>query len=187
MTAARDKRKIQIMKNQADWLLHIIIPKHFAEQLKNTSKYSENHKNADIMFASIVNFHEMYDESFEGGKEYPHALNELASTGAAGYDIFCVKGFEIKPNEQKAIFTDLALEMPNNCYARIAPKSSLSLNNIMINAGVIDGDYRGNIGVLMHNFGLKIIIFEPGSVIAQIIFEQIMHPSFIEKTFIKHH
>ncbi|XP_023236704.1 adenylate cyclase type 9-like [Centruroides sculpturatus] len=77
MTAARDKRKIQIMKNQADWLLHNIIPKHVAEQLKNTSKYSENHKNAGIMFASIVNFHEMYDESFEGGKEYLRVLNEL--------------------------------------------------------------------------------------------------------------
>lgn len=77
MTAARDKRKIQIMKNQADWLLHNIIPKHVVEQLKTTSKYSENHKNAGIIFASIVNFHEMYDESFEGGKEYLRVLNEL--------------------------------------------------------------------------------------------------------------
>ncbi|XP_023231468.1 uncharacterized protein LOC111631454, partial [Centruroides sculpturatus] len=73
---------------------------------------------------------------------------QKASMGDAGYDIFCVQGFEIKPNEQKVIFTDLALEIPNNCYARIAPKSSLSLNNILINAGVIDFDYRGNIGVI---------------------------------------
>ncbi|XP_023216712.1 deoxyuridine 5'-triphosphate nucleotidohydrolase-like [Centruroides sculpturatus] len=143
----------------------------------------------------------MDDEEHE--TENPHQLEENGETNnaktsvmelenkkqslyqpasAAGYDIFCVKGFEIKPNEHKVIFTDLALEMPNNCYARIAPKSSLSLNNIIINAGVIDCDYRGNIRVLMYNFGSEIIIFEPGSAIAEIIFEQIMHPTFIEKT-----
>ncbi|KAH9373303.1 hypothetical protein HPB48_005048 [Haemaphysalis longicornis] len=75
--AARDEQRIQSMKNQADWLLHNIIPRHVAEQLKNTSKYSENHRDAGIIFASIVNFHEMYDESYEGGKEYLRVLNEL--------------------------------------------------------------------------------------------------------------
>lgn len=75
--AARDEQRIQSMKNQADWLLHNIIPRHVAEQLRNTSKYSENHRDAGIIFASIVNFHEMYDESYEGGKEYLRVLNEL--------------------------------------------------------------------------------------------------------------
>ncbi|EEC13784.1 adenylate cyclase, putative, partial [Ixodes scapularis] len=75
--AARDEQRIQAMKNQADWLLHNIIPRHVAEQLKNTSKYSENHRDAGIIFASIVNFHEMYDESYEGGKEFLRVLNEL--------------------------------------------------------------------------------------------------------------
>lgn len=75
--AARDEQRIQSMKNQADWLLHNIIPRHVAEQLKNTSKYSENHRDAGIIFASIVNFHEMYDESYEGGKEFLRVLNEL--------------------------------------------------------------------------------------------------------------
>ncbi|XP_067012172.2 adenylate cyclase type 9 [Anabrus simplex] len=77
IVAARDKAKVQSMKNQADWLLHNIIPKHVADQLKNTAKYSENHHNVGIIFASIVNFNEMYDESYLGGKEYLRVLNEL--------------------------------------------------------------------------------------------------------------
>ncbi|UYV64322.1 CREBBP [Cordylochernes scorpioides] len=77
VTAARDRRRIQAMKNQADWLLHNLLPKHVAEHLKTSSKYSENHKDAGIIFASIVNFNEMYDESYEGGKEYLRVLNEL--------------------------------------------------------------------------------------------------------------
>ncbi|XP_064481498.1 adenylate cyclase type 9-like isoform X2 [Ornithodoros turicata] len=77
IVAARDEQRIQAMKNQADWLLHNIIPRHVAEILKTTSKYSENHRDAGIIFASIVNFNEMYDESYEGGKEYLRVLNEV--------------------------------------------------------------------------------------------------------------
>ncbi|XP_047113588.1 adenylate cyclase type 9 [Schistocerca piceifrons] len=77
VVAARDKARVQNMKNQADLLLHNIIPKHVADQLKNTAKYSENHHDVGIIFASIVNFNEMYDESYLGGKEYLRVLNEL--------------------------------------------------------------------------------------------------------------
>ncbi|XP_058807172.1 adenylate cyclase type 9 [Phymastichus coffea] len=75
--AARDKSRVQSMKNQADWLLHNIIPKYVADQLKTTAKYSQNHKQVGIIFASIVNFNELYDESYLGGKEYLRVLNEL--------------------------------------------------------------------------------------------------------------
>ncbi|KAF4520727.1 hypothetical protein B566_EDAN004847 [Ephemera danica] len=75
--AARDKAKVQATKNQVDWLLHNIIPQHVAEQLKSTARYSENHKMVGIIFASIVNFNEMYDESYLGGREYLRVLNEL--------------------------------------------------------------------------------------------------------------
>ncbi|XP_041973413.1 adenylate cyclase type 9 [Aricia agestis] len=77
VVANRDKQRVQNMRNQADWLLHNIIPRHVAEQLKNTAKYSENHRDVGIIFASIVNFNEMYDESYLKGKEYLRVLNEL--------------------------------------------------------------------------------------------------------------
>ncbi|XP_072383454.1 adenylate cyclase type 9 isoform X1 [Diabrotica undecimpunctata] len=75
--ANRDKNKVETLKNQADYLIYNIVPEHVAEQLKKDAKYSENFKNVAIIFASIVNFNEMYDESFEGGKEYLRVLNEL--------------------------------------------------------------------------------------------------------------
>ncbi|KAJ2950736.1 hypothetical protein O0L34_g8997 [Tuta absoluta] len=77
MVASRDKQKVQNMRNQADWLLHNIIPRHVADQLKNTAKYSENHKDVGVIFASIINFNEMYDESYLKGKEFLRVLNEL--------------------------------------------------------------------------------------------------------------
>ena len=77
VVASRGKAKVQTMKNQADWLLNNIMPENVVEVLKNTAKYSENHKNVGIIFASIVNFNEMYDETYFGGKEYLRFLNEL--------------------------------------------------------------------------------------------------------------
>lgn len=64
---------------QADWLLHNIIPNHVSDQLKKSAKYSENHKDVGIVFASLVNFNELYDESYMGGKEFLRVLNELIS------------------------------------------------------------------------------------------------------------
>ncbi|KAK5644113.1 hypothetical protein RI129_007958 [Pyrocoelia pectoralis] len=75
--ANRDKIHVQQLKNQADWLIYNIVPEHVAEQLKKNAKYSENFKDVAIIFASIVNFNEMYDESYLGGKEFLRVLNEL--------------------------------------------------------------------------------------------------------------
>ena len=95
LLAAKDRKKILTLKNQvseaalrlmgdnvgvqADWLLHNIIPSHVSDQLKKSAKYSKNHKDIGIVFASLVNFNELYDESYMGGKEFLRVLNELIS------------------------------------------------------------------------------------------------------------
>ena len=54
LLSVRDRRKIQSLKNQADWLLHNIIPRHVSESLKKSAQYSENHHEVGIIFASLV-------------------------------------------------------------------------------------------------------------------------------------
>ncbi|XP_068606839.1 adenylate cyclase type 9 [Brachionichthys hirsutus] len=75
--ADKHRFKIQTMRNQAEWLLGNIIPIHVADQLKVTQSYSKNHDSVGVIFASIVNFSEFYEESYEGGKECYRVLNEL--------------------------------------------------------------------------------------------------------------
>ncbi|KAL1005747.1 hypothetical protein UPYG_G00063450 [Umbra pygmaea] len=75
--ADKHRDKIQTMRDQANWLLGNIIPIHVSEQLKVTQSYSKNHDNVGVIFASIVNFSEFYEESYEGGKECYRVLNEL--------------------------------------------------------------------------------------------------------------
>ncbi|KAF7641312.1 hypothetical protein LDENG_00285390, partial [Lucifuga dentata] len=75
--ADKHRSKNQMMRDQAEWLLGNIIPIHVAEHLKVTQSYSKNHDNVGVIFASIVNFSEFYEESYEGGKECYRVLNEL--------------------------------------------------------------------------------------------------------------
>jgi dUTP pyrophosphatase len=74
--------------------------------------------------------------------------------------------------------TGIALEIPSDCYARIAPRSGLAFNyGLMVNAGVVDSDYRGEIKVIMYNPGTSAYRISPGDKIAQLIFERIYAPA----------
>ena len=75
--AALDKQRTETHKQQATWLLESIFPKHVSEELKISNLYSRNYYNVGVLFASIVNFGEFYEENFEGGKECIRVLNEL--------------------------------------------------------------------------------------------------------------
>jgi deoxyuridine 5'-triphosphate nucleotidohydrolase len=82
-----------------------------------------------------------------------HAILPVrGSEHAAGYDLSSAYDVTI-PAQGKAIAkTDLAMVIPNGCYGRVAPRSGLSWkHHIDVGAGVIDADYRGNVGVVLFN------------------------------------
>jgi dUTP pyrophosphatase len=97
------------------------------------------------------------------------------SDGSAGYDIRAYHDVVIEPGEWKLIKTGVAVQVPIDCYVRVAPRSGLALKfGIQVGAGVIDSDYRDGIGVILfnhsqnNNFEVK-----KGDRIAQLIFEKI--------------
>ncbi len=48
--------------------------------------------------------------------------------------------------------TDLSIACPPGTYARVAPRSGLAVKNFIdTGAGVVDEDYRGNVGVVLFN------------------------------------
>ena len=50
--------------------------------------------------------------------------------------------------------TDLAIAIPPNTYARVAPRSGLAVKHFIDTAaGVVDEDYRGAVGVVLYNHG----------------------------------
>ena len=124
------------------------------------------------------------------------------SIGAAGYDLhaahdciipkICLK-IEMDTTEEKKeveniyvskalIKTDIACKIPDTHYGRVAPRSGVSWkHHVHVGAGVIDSDYRGNIGIVLYNLSSKDFIIKKGDRVAQLIFERIENNAMIEE------
>jgi len=110
-------------------------------------------------------------------------LNDLAiiptrgSPHSAGYDLYSIEKYTLKPHERKLFKTGLAISIPQGMYGRIAPRSGLAFKQgIDVMAGVIDEDYRNEVGVVLINLShedvtLPVIKDGKETAIAQIIFE----------------
>lgn len=105
------------------------------------------------------------------------------SVKAAGYDLYSTEFHILKPGERKLFKTGLSMAIPEGMYGRIAPRSGLAFKKgIDVLAGVIDEDYRGDVGVILINFGNEDFNVMVGDRIAQIIFEIYNEVSFEEQS-----
>ncbi len=97
-----------------------------------------------------------------------------ASLGAAGYDLSSAYDYVIPANGKELVKTDLIVMIPVGHYGRIAPRSSLAWKNyIGVGAGVIDPDYRGNVGVILFNHSSVDFVIKKGDRVAQLLLEKI--------------
>ncbi|XP_038058233.1 deoxyuridine 5'-triphosphate nucleotidohydrolase-like [Patiria miniata] len=102
---------------------------------------------------------------------------------AAGHDLYSAEDKIVPAEGKQTVMTDITIELPEGCYGRVAPRSGLARkNHIDVGAGVIDRDYRGNVGVVMFNLGKEDFKVEKGSRIAQLICERILYPELEEVT-----
>ena len=103
------------------------------------------------------------------------------SDRAAGCDLFSAEDSIVSPKSRKLIKTDIIVIIQDGYYGRIAPRSGLAVKNFIdVGAGVIDSDYRGNVGILLFNFGDTDFIVKKHDKIAQLIIEQIAIPKIVE-------
>ena len=72
----------------------------------------------------------------------------------------------------------LAISLPSGVYARIALHSGLAVKKFVdMGAGVMDSDYRGEIGVVLFNHSAMDFSVQVGDKIAQLILEKIKTPA----------
>lgn len=89
--------------------------------------------------------------------------------------------YTVPAHGKEMVKTDLQVEIPDGCYGRVAPRSGLAVKNFIdVGAGVIDQDYRGNVGVVLFNHSETSFDIKKGDRIAQLICEQITHPELVE-------
>merc|ERR1719415_310269 len=99
------------------------------------------------------------------------------SARAAGYDLYSAEDATIPARGKGLVKTDLQIKVPHGTYGRVAPRSGLAWkHHIDIGAGVVDEDYRGNVGVVMFNHASVDFEVKAGDRIAQLVCEKISYP-----------
>ncbi|GFY57760.1 deoxyuridine 5'-triphosphate nucleotidohydrolase, partial [Trichonephila inaurata madagascariensis] len=100
---------------------------------------------------------------------------------AAGYDLYSAYDYVVPAQGKVLAMTDIQVQVPPGHYGRVAPRSGLAVKNFIdVGAGVVDEDYRGNLGVVLFNFGSEPFKVMKGDRIAQFICEKISYPELEE-------
>ena len=99
-------------------------------------------------------------------------LPKYTTPGAAGMDLYSSEDYILEGNGVLLISTGIAIELPEGYEAQIRPRSGLALKKritVLNSPGTIDHDYRGEIGVILINFGKDFFVINKGDRIAQMI------------------
>lgn len=112
-----------------------------------------------------------------------------ATAGSAAYDLFCPADVYI-PNGRTVVLLGFALEMPPGTAAEVRPRSGFSSKGMQgadgqrydadVLHGLIDSDYRGEVGVIVRNADGPFFI-AAGTRLAQMEFRRAEAPD-IEET-----
>ena len=120
-------------------------------------------------------------------------LNDLATVptkgtkDSAGWDLYAALDcpITIDPNQTIVIPTAIAVEIPQGYFGGLYARSGLSVKQglALINGvGVLDSDYRGEIGVALHNFSNFTRQVNPKDRIAQLIIQPYKSDEVLEIT-----
>ena len=112
-------------------------------------------------------------------------LPSYSTEGSSGMDLRAAVDDKIiiKPLETVLIPTNLAVEIPEGYEGQVRPRSGLAAKNfvtILNTPGTIDSDYRGEIKVILTNFGKEDFVVNRGDRIAQLVITKVEKANIVE-------
>ena len=122
-------------------------------------------------------------KTLEAHKGLP--LPGYESEGSSGMDIrACVEEpVSLNPGKIKLIPTGLSISIPPGYEAQIRPRSGLALKHgigIVNSPGTIDSDYRGEVGIILINWGKDSFMIKRGDRIAQMVISRLYKADILE-------
>jgi dUTP pyrophosphatase len=109
----------------------------------------------------------------------PHARAPSRNSNLdAGHDLHASEEVIIPARTRRLVSTGLKVQIPSDCYARVAPRSGLAVKSVDVGAGVVDSSYRGIVKVLVINNKDEEFNVNIGDRIAQLILERIYNDDF---------
>lgn len=118
-------------------------------------------------------------------KDHPGSLPQYMTEGSSGMDLFASLEQEVTlgPGERRLVPTGISVAIPEGFEGQIRPRSGLAIQKgigIVNGPGTIDSDYRGEIGVLLINFGKESFTIRNGERIAQIVISRVFRSILVE-------
>ncbi|OGU54647.1 MAG: deoxyuridine 5'-triphosphate nucleotidohydrolase [Ignavibacteria bacterium RBG_13_36_8] len=112
-------------------------------------------------------------------------LPEYATEGSSGLDLRAAidKSITIAAGTVALIPTNLKVEIPVGYEIQVRPRSGLAAKNnigVLNSPGTIDSDYRGEIKVILFNFGGNDFIIKRGDRIAQMIVSKVYRANLVK-------
>ena len=106
------------------------------------------------------------------GEDLP--LPVYATPGSAGMDVCAAIDGDVRiaPRETVLVPAGFKLELPEGYEAQIRPRSGLAVKHsigILNSPGTIDSDYRGEVKIILTNFGSGEFTVRRGDRIAQMV------------------
>jgi len=107
-------------------------------------------------------------------KDHPVSLPQYMTEGSSGMDLFASLAQEVTlaPGERKLIPAGISVAIAEGYEGQVRARSGLAIQKgigIVNGPGTIDADYRGEIGVLLINFGKEPFTIRNGDRIAQMV------------------
>jgi dUTP pyrophosphatase len=105
--------------------------------------------------------------------------------GSSGFDVCaaCSDEISVAAGSAALIPAGFELSMPRGYEAQVRPRSGLAIRSrvgILNAPGTIDSDYRGEVGVILYNFGDEAFVVRRGDRIAQIVFSPLPRVELVE-------
>ncbi len=110
-------------------------------------------------------------------------LPAYAHPGDAGMDLCSAESLVIPAGGRSLVRTGLKMALPAGYEAQVRPRSGLALKRgiTVLNApGTIDEGYRGEVGVILANFGEEDFKVETGDRIAQMVIAPVTRAEVVE-------
>ena len=112
-------------------------------------------------------------------------LPAYSTAGSSGMDIVAApeKDMVIKKGETVLVPTGLQVSIPEGFEGQIRPRSGLAIKHgigILNSPGTIDSDYRGEMKIILTNFGKEDFTIRRGDRIAQLVITSIVTADWLE-------
>jgi dUTP pyrophosphatase len=98
-------------------------------------------------------------------------------------DVVAAEELTLQPGERHAVATGFAIAIPSGYEVQVRPRSGLALKHgitCLNTPGTIDSDYRGEVKVILANFGKEPFAVRRGERIAQLVPAPVLRAHFDE-------